>query len=134
MTIERVGSCSSSNKKSSSTSEGTAIRGGGRVSIRGEGGEYTGKGGMMRFLRMADTGSCGTGGIDVGGGVGRGRSGRAFEKRLRPRGFGESTGNWCAASGERIIESGRAGAGAEMGGVAEDTGEYREIKSSNWRV
>lgn len=92
-----------------------------------------GKGGMTRFLRMADTeaGSCGTGGRVVGGGVGRGRSGRAFEKRLRPRGLGTSTGNWGAISGERMIESGRAGAGAETG---VEEGEYREMKSSNWRV
>lgn len=131
MTIGRVGS--SSNKISSSISEGTAIRGGGRVSIGGGGGGYMGKGGMTRFLRMVDTetGSCGTGGTVVGGGVGRGRSGRAFEKRLRPRGLGTSTGNWGTTSGERMIESGRAGAGAEMGA---EEGEYREMKSSNWRV
>jgi hypothetical protein len=48
-------------------------------SIGGGGGEYTGKGGMTRFLRMADTGSCETGGIDVGGGERRGRSVRAFD-------------------------------------------------------
>lgn len=109
------------------------MRGGGRDSIGGGGGEYTGKGGMTRFLRMAGTGSCGTGGIAIGGGVGRGRSGRAFEKRLRPRCFGGSTGTWDVTSGERMIESGRAGAGAEMG-VEEDMGEYREMKPSNWRV
>lgn len=133
MTIGRVGFCSTSSKKiSSSMSEGTVIRGGGRLSIGGGGGGYMGKGGRTRFLRMAETGSGGTGGIVVGGGVGRGRSGRAFEKRLRPRGLGASTGSWDATSGERMIESGRAGGGAEM--MEEVTGEYREMKSSNWRV
>lgn len=91
-----------------------------------------GRGGRTRVLRMADNelGSCGTGGTVVGGGVGRGRSGRAFEKRLRPRGFDGSTGSSGAASGERMIESGRAGGGVEMG-TEEGTGEYREMKSSN---
>jgi hypothetical protein len=73
-------------------------------SVRGD--SYTRRG--THFLQMADTGSCGMGGIDVGGGVGRGRSGRAFEKRLCPRGFGISTGSWCATSGVRRIESGQA--------------------------
>lgn len=91
-----------------------------------------GKGGRTRCFPMADTelGSCGTGGTVVGGGVGRGRSGRAFEKRLRPRNFGDSTGNSGVTSGERMIESGRAGSGVEMG-TEEGTGEYREMKSSN---
>lgn len=76
--------------------------------------EYTGKGGMTRFVRMADTGSCGTRRVDVEGRVGRGRSERAFDKRLCPRCFSGSTGNWGATSGERMVESGRAGAGAGM--------------------
>lgn len=95
-----------------------------------------GTGGMTRFLRTADTetGSCGTGGTaEEGGGVRRGRSGRAFENRLRPRGFGASTGNLGATSGERMTESGRAVGGAETG-AGEGRGEYREIKSWNWRV
>jgi hypothetical protein len=124
---------SSSKRSRPPTSDGTDMRGGGRRSAGGGGGEYVGMGGIARFPRVDAVGTeMGTGGT-IGrveeGGIGKGRRGRAFENLLRPRGFGCSTDKFDASSAERMIDSRRAGAAMTC-----IPGEYKEIKSWNWRV